>query len=501
MLKSPRYRLSVLTALMLCMGAVFFSVPAQVVAAAPDASASTQALATAPRSGAATGSVLVAAATTEPAAPAIEIAPDGTTGTIEGERFAITDFTRLNKGTNKFYEDSYYGYRYPMASEDGFVVVVIDATHALVYIKAGEATLLQADAVARQKDPAFLTLLSALDSKQSNGGQTIASLALNFEYTSETEVSRGSYTYRFGVEVEPGRYYATVTEKGSEDGSAGALFCVTGRVVPADGVTIEKAPEGFAAVVAFFNSMDYRPFWVSLRTSFVALVFVFVLGLLAARASLKINRRLQGILDSLFTIPMVLPPTVCGFILLVLFGNTTPFGRWLINHGIELVFSWPAAVIAATVVSFPLMYRTARGAFEGLDPALSDAARTLGWGEGRIFIRLTLPLAWPSIAAGTVLAFARAMGEFGATLFVAGNYPGVTQTMPVAIYFQWMGGHSDVATFWVFVVILISFVVILFINWYASRTQRYRRMSAAEQGAAPAPPLVPRVSASESEQR
>jgi molybdate transport system permease protein len=155
-------------------------------------------------------------------------------------------------------------------------------------------------------------------------------------------------------------------------------------------------------------------------------------------------------------------------------------GRWLIDHGISLVFSWPAAVLAAIVVSFPLMYRTARGAFEALDPSLLDAARTLGWSERRIFLRLKMPLAWPSIAAGTVLAFARAMGEFGATLFVAGNYAGVTQTMPIAIYFQWMGGHSEVATFWVFVVILISFVVILFINLYAQHTQRYRKGSADE---------------------
>jgi molybdate transport system permease protein len=104
-----------------------------------------------------------------------------------------------------------------------------------------------------------------------------------------------------------------------------------------------------------------------------------------------------------------------------------------------------------------------------------DAARTLGWSERRVFFRLMLPLAWPSIAAGTVLAFARAMGEFGATMFVAGNYAGVTETMPIAIYFQWMGGRTDVATFWVFVVVVISFIVILFINLYASHTQRFRR--------------------------
>jgi molybdate transport system permease protein len=209
---------------------------------------------------------------------------------------------------------------------------------------------------------------------------------------------------------------------------------------------------------------------------------VFVLGLAAAYFSLKISSRLTGVIDSIFTIPMVLPPTVCGFLLLMLFGNSTAVGKWLIEHGIELIFTWPAAVIAATVVAFPLMYRTARGAFEAQDPAIFDAARTLGWSESRIFMRLMLPLAWPSIAAGTVLAFARALGEFGATLFVAGNYAGVTQTMPIAIYFQWMGGRSDIATFWVFVVILISFAFIVFINWYASRTQKYRRRDGGGSG-------------------
>jgi molybdate transport system permease protein len=134
-------------------------------------------------------------------------------------------------------------------------------------------------------------------------------------------------------------------------------------------------------------------------------------------------------------------------------------------------------VIAAAVVGFPLMYRTVRGAFESQDANLFDAARTLGWSETRVFLRLMLPLAWPSIAAGTVLAFARAMGEFGATLFVAGNYPGVTQTMPIAIYFQWMGGHSDVATFWVIITILISFLVILLINWYSSYLQKHKKVS------------------------
>ena len=217
-----------------------------------------------------------------------------------------------------------------------------------------------------------------------------------------------------------------------------------------------------------------RPFWVSLKTSAVALAVTFVLGLVAAWKTMGTSSRLKGLLDSVFTIPMVLPPTVCGFLLLLLFGQSTAVGRWLIEHGVALVFTWPAAVISAIVVSFPLMYRTALGAFEGLDAQMLDAARTLGWSERRIFARLMLPLAWPSIAAGTVLAFARAMGEFGCTLFFAGNYAGETQTIPIAIYFEWMSGNTDVALFWVVVVILFSFLVILFINIYTARSQRYR---------------------------
>lgn len=249
-----------------------------------------------------------------------------------------------------------------------------------------------------------------------------------------------------------------------------------GHLVGTEHVATEAVPSWWDRLSGFLAGIDYRPLWVSLKTSFAALAVVFVLGLVAAWRSIGVKSRWKGLVDSLFTIPMVLPPTVCGFILLLVFGNSTEFGRWLMEHGVKLVFSWPAAVVAATVVSFPLMYRTARGAFEALDPNMLDAARTLGWSEGRIFARLMIPLAWPSIAAGTVLAFARAMGEFGATLFVAGNYAGITQTMPIAIYFQWMAGNTDVAMFWVVVVILISFLVILVINVYSSHAQRYRAM-------------------------
>ena len=190
---------------------------------------------------------------------------------------------------------------------------------------------------------------------------------------------------------------------------------------------------------------------------------------------MRISPRAQSIFDAIFTIPMVLPPTVCGFLLLLAFGRSTPVGQWFIDVGFPLVFSWQATVIAAIVVAFPLMYRSSRGAFENLDPNMLDAARTLGWSNIRIFFKLMLPLAWSSIAAATVLAYARALGEFGATLFLAGNYAGVTRTIPIAIYFEWMNGNTDIAIFWTIVIIIFSFIVIMFINLWSSRTTKYRR--------------------------
>jgi molybdate transport system permease protein len=435
------------------------------------------------------------------AAPQPELSATGSEVRMDGAGFALSGVVRMNKGTNKAYNGSYYGYRYPMPSADAFVLLVLSERQAVVYLPASAPKELgQSDGQA-----AFQAMILALDEGLSSGGTRLSSMELDYRYLSEPSVDIGGYRYRFGLEVEPGYYYASITEAGSGgsgssggngesgigvggsgdggssnnsgDGSNGALFCLSGQIVAADSVAIVQPKTGLAAFIDFLTGIDLRPFWVSLRTSAVAMLFVFVLGLLAAWFSQHISNRLKGVLDAILTIPLVLPPTVCGFLLLVLFGNSTAVGRWLIAHGIELIFSWPAAVLAAVIVSFPLMYRTARGAFEALDPALGDAARTLGWSEQRVFLKLTLPLSWPSIAAGTVLAFARAMGEFGATLFVAGNYPGVTQTMPIAIYFEWMGGHSDVATFWVVVVILFSFVVILFVNWYAAHTQRYRRAS------------------------
>ena len=219
--------------------------------------------------------------------------------------------------------------------------------------------------------------------------------------------------------------------------------------------------------------MDWYPLYNSLRIAAISSVIVFFLGIGAAYYAARLPRIVKGVLDVVLTLPMVLPPTVCGYFLLLVFGAKRPLGMLLAQFGVKFVMHWTGGVLAASVVAFPLMYRTVRGAFENLDANMLDAARTLGWSEPKIFGKIMIPLAWPSIAAGTVLGFARAMGEFGCTLFFAGNYVGVTQTIPLAIYYDWMGGNTDAAIFWVIVVILVSFLVILFINIYSSRTQKY----------------------------
>ncbi len=396
---------------------------------------------------------------------------------IEGVAFGLNGFERNAKGTAREMEGQPTGYRFPL--QDASTLVVVRAPEAvLVYVDADAAAAAGFDIDSADDQEHLREMICTLDETHSMGGSLLSDVEDPWVFTTDAEMDAGLYHYRFVVEGENGRLYAVVTaaDGASEDLDLGdgALWSVDAALVTADEVELVAAPTFWDRVEEFFTGIDYRPFWVSLKTSAAALVVTFVLGLLAAWRTMGTSSRLKGLLDSVFTIPMVLPPTVCGFLLLLVFGQSTPVGRWLIAHGISLVFTWPAAVISAIVVSFPLMYRTALGAFEGLDHAMLDAARTLGWSEFRIFRTLMLPLAWPSIAAGTVLAFARAMGEFGATLFFAGNYAGITQTIPIAIYFEWMGGNTSVALFWVIVVIAFSFLVILFINLYTAHSQTYR---------------------------
>src|SRR5215472_14512226 len=183
------------------------------------------------------------------------------------------------------------------------------------------------------------------------------------------------------------------------------------------------------------DSDDLSPLWISLETSSVATALAFGLGVCTAAIMHRYEGRGRGLIDGLLTLPLVLPPTVVGFFLLLMFGRRSVLGQALELIGLRIAFSWPATVVAATVVAFPLMYRACLGAFEQVSPNLLGAARTLGATEWRTFRRVLFPLARPGVLAGLVLTFARALGEFGATLMLAGNIPGKTQTMPVAIFF------------------------------------------------------------------
>lgn len=215
--------------------------------------------------------------------------------------------------------------------------------------------------------------------------------------------------------------------------------------------------------------MDVTPFVLTLKIALLATACSVVLGIAAAWLVLRI-RRAQALLDGILTLPMVLPPTVVGFALLLLLGKRGPVGALLQALDISIIFTPTAGVIAATVVSFPLMYRTVRGAMEQLDPDLAAAGRTLGMSEWNIFRQVTLPGCAPGIAAGTVLTFARALGEFGATIMIAGNIPGKTQTMSVAIYSAVQAGqsHYSEALFWAVIICLMSFAGMLVVNIWNS---------------------------------
>jgi molybdate transport system permease protein len=220
--------------------------------------------------------------------------------------------------------------------------------------------------------------------------------------------------------------------------------------------------------------MDWSPLLISLATSLAATAVTLVAGL--AAAAWRQNRAGAGaaLIDGIFILPLVLPPTVVGFLLLLLFGRNGPLGKLLLHFGATVVFSWPATVIAATVVAFPLMYITARAALEQVDPHLLQAARTLGASEARIFREVALPLAWPGVLAGTILSFARALGEFGATLMLAGNIPGKTETIPIAIYFAVEANEIQRAMAWCAVDVSIS-IVLLGGLYYWTHAQRLRR--------------------------
>ncbi|MGH9375123.1 MAG: molybdate ABC transporter permease subunit [Terriglobia bacterium] len=211
-------------------------------------------------------------------------------------------------------------------------------------------------------------------------------------------------------------------------------------------------------------SFNPDPIRISLETSASATAIIFFLGLAAAHWRMNARGKLGQFMDMAFVVPLVLPPTVVGYLLLLLLGRNGPAGRALEEFGLNVLFSWPATVIAATVVAFPLMYLSTRGALEQMSPRFAQAARTLGATEWVVFWKVTLPLAWPGILAGTMLAFARALGEFGATLMLAGNIPGKTQTLPIAIFFAAEAGEMRQALAWVLITVGISSVIIGLMN-------------------------------------
>ena len=211
--------------------------------------------------------------------------------------------------------------------------------------------------------------------------------------------------------------------------------------------------------------MDWFPLWNSLRIAAISSFFVFFTGIAAAHYVAKLPRVLKGVLDVVLTLPLVLPPTVVGYLLLLLLGPRRPVGAWVLElFGMKLVMTWWSAIFATSVVVFPLMYRTARGAFESFDETLAQAGKTLGLSNTYIFWRIRMPCCRQGILAGAVLAFARALGEYGATSMIAGYTPGKTATISTTVYQLWRTGQDSEALRWVLVNLTISAVVLLAVN-------------------------------------
>lgn len=229
-------------------------------------------------------------------------------------------------------------------------------------------------------------------------------------------------------------------------------------------------------------TLDFSPVWISLKTAAFATLIAFFFGAIAARWMFKYQGKGKGLIDGIFTSPLVLPPTVVGFFLLLLLGKHGPIGQLLRLFDITIIFTWYAAIIAATVVAFPLMYKTALGAFRQIDTNLLASARTLGASELRIFWRILLPLARPGLIAGILLAFARALGEFGATLMLAGSIPGRTQTLPIAIFFAAESGDMAEALLWVSVMLGLSLSIVVAVNYWTDNSPWKRLRGKVKEG-------------------
>ena len=221
--------------------------------------------------------------------------------------------------------------------------------------------------------------------------------------------------------------------------------------------------------------MDLFPLWNSLRIAAISAIVVFFLGILAAYYAAKLPRFVKGVVDVILTLPLVLPPTVCGYFLLVVFGNRRPVGIFLAQIGVKFVMTWYGGVLAAAVVAFPLMYRTARGAFESFDETLAYSGKTLGLSNAFIFWRIRMPACRQGILAGTVLAFARALGEYGATSMLVGYTPGRTATISTTVYQLWRTNDERGAMTWVLINLAISALVLLTVNMLEKRNRKNGR--------------------------
>lgn len=218
--------------------------------------------------------------------------------------------------------------------------------------------------------------------------------------------------------------------------------------------------------------MDWYPLLNSLRIAAVSCVIVFFLGILCACCAVRLPRAAKGALDAVLTLPMVLPPTVCGYFLLLIFGVRRPLGMFLARFGVQFVMTWYGGILAASVAAFPLMYRTARGAFESFDETLAYSAQTLGLSNFFIFWRIRMPVCRQGILAGAVLAFARALGEYGATSMLVGYTPGKTATISTTVYQLWRIGDEAGAMRWVLVNLAISAAVLAAVNMLEDRPKR-----------------------------
>lgn len=221
------------------------------------------------------------------------------------------------------------------------------------------------------------------------------------------------------------------------------------------------------------KNLDWSPLFISIKTGIVATIFSFFLGIYAARKVVKTTPGKKAIIDGILTLPIVLPPTVAGFFLLLIFSRRRPFGIFLFeNFGIKVVQTWLGCIIAATVISFPLMYRNARAAMEQIDVNLIYAGRTLGMSDTEIFWKVVIPTAGPGIASGTILTFARALGEYGATSMLAGNIPGKTGTISQKIAMVIQDGDYITAGVWVAIVMVIAFLVIFLMNLISGKKMK-----------------------------